>query len=57
MTIRAAVLCDETGCDAVFAITERLARYELISEAHNDGWTSTNKTGRWTNQCPDHDNN
>lgn len=56
MTIRAAVLCDETGCDAVFATTERLARYELISEAHNDGWASTLSNGRWRNHCPDHDN-
>lgn len=55
MTIRAAVLCDENGCDAVYASTERLAHYELIAQAHQDGWTSTSRGGTWTNQCPDHD--
>lgn len=54
MTIRAAVLCDEAGCDAVFATAERLPHHELIREAHADGWTSTNKSGQWTNECPEH---
>ncbi len=56
MTIRAAVLCDETDCDAVFASTDRLTHYELIAEAHRDGWASILSNGHWTNQCPDHIN-
>lgn len=53
MTIRRAVLCDQ--CDAVFASTEQIANYQLIEQAHQDGWTSTNRGGTWTNQCPEHD--
>lgn len=53
MTIRRTVLCDQ--CDAVFASTERLANYQLIEQAHQDGWASTNRGGTWTNQCPEHD--
>ncbi len=53
--IRKSVLCD--ACDAVFASTERIANYQLIQQAHQDGWTSTNTNGTWTNQCPDHMNN
>lgn len=55
MTIRRAVLCDR--CDAVFASTERLANYQLLEQAHHDGWSSTVTRGTWTNQCPDHETN
>lgn len=51
--IRRAVLCDE--CDAVFASIERIPNYELIEEAHRDGWKSTATYGTWKNTCPDHD--
>lgn len=53
MTIRRAVLCDL--CDAVYASTEKLANFQLIEQAHHDGWASTNHGGTWTNHCPDHD--
>lgn len=52
MTIRTAVLCDT--CDAVFVPDEHQPRGQLSKEAHAVGWTSTNRDGHWTNQCPDH---
>lgn len=51
MTIAYAVLCDK--CDAVFA-PEGKYRGPISRLAHAAGWTSTNTTGTWTNQCPDH---
>lgn len=49
--IRKAVLC--STCDAVFASTERLGNFQLIEQAHAEGWTSTYLRGQWLNACPE----
>jgi hypothetical protein len=54
MTIRTAVLCDT--CDAVYVPYQRQPHGGLVNSAHAAGWTSSNTTGTWTNQCPDHTN-
>lgn len=50
VTIRNSVLCDT--CDAVFASTERMANFQLVEQAHADGWTSIYR-GQWLNACPE----
>ncbi|WP_171821935.1 hypothetical protein [Microbacterium sp. CGR1] len=51
MTIALAVLCDT--CDAVF-VPDGNYRGAITRLAHAAGWASTNTSGTWTNQCPDH---
>lgn len=51
MTIATVVLCDT--CDAVYVPAEH-PRGAVSRLAHADGWTSTNRNGIWTNECPDH---
>lgn len=52
MTVRSVVCCD--ACTTTITQHPEEVRRELIHRAHDTGWVSINRGGRWQNLCPAH---
>lgn len=53
MTIRSIVCCDACATNLIASGDEY--RRDLVNRAHDTGWVSINRGGRWQNLCPSHE--